>query len=286
MNNTIRTIALLVAMLLTHTLFAQDSKGTDNAAKKKRGNAISLGHKGLKITKDSTGSYGQKDKADSLDDEDALFESHWVMMGLGFNAIQDKTDYNSAAAKTFLNVPDSRRNAALFDLRRSKSVNVDIYPFMETLNALKTKHQRINISTGIGLQLYNFSYQNPVSYVRNPKSVVLDTISFKKNKLAFDYLTVPLMITFKTKLYRKEWLIYSIGVTEGYNINAWTKQQSSQRGKVKSNQDADFATFSTCLTAEIGITDVRFYATYQATNLYSTGLEQHPFSVGIRFFGI
>ena len=225
------------------------------------------------------------DKAASEGD----FERHFGILDLGVNMIKDNTNYNSPTVKNFLGVPANRQNSSLFKLRQGKSINVNIYPFMETLYAVKRKNQKINISMGIGLQLYNFRYESPISYRRSPNTVALDSVSFKKNKLSFDYLNIPLMITFKTRLHKDKWLVYGVGITGGYSIATWTKQESGAYGKVKVHDNFGFSNFNSCITGEIGITNIfRLYGTYQLTNMFdaSTGMDQHPISFGIRFFGI
>ena len=230
-------------------------------------------------------------------DKEGDFDSHYGILDLGFNTIIDNTNYNSAAAKSFLNVPDNQRNSSLFNLRAGKSINVNIYPFMETFYALKRKNQKINISTGIGLQLYNFRYDNPITYthspngvsVYNPLSAVASGTTFKKDKLGFDYLNVPLMVTFKTRLHNNHWLAYGVGITAGYSISKWTKQESGEFGKVKDHNSFGFSDFNSCLTGEIGIAPgIRLYGSYQLTNMFTsgTGMEQHPVSFGFRFFAI
>jgi len=216
------------------------------------------------------------------------FESHWGILDLGINTIADNTNYNSPTVKNFLNVPANRQNSELFKLRQGKSINVNIYPWMQTLYALKRKNQKINISTGLGLQLYNFRYENPITYTRNPGSVILDNSSFKKDKLGFDYLNIPLMITFKTRIHNNKWLVYGVGITGGYSISTWTKQEAGGQ-KEKVHDDFSFASFNSCLTGEIGIsTGIRFYFSYQLTNMFdnTSGMDQHPISFGIRFFAI
>jgi hypothetical protein len=225
---------------------------------------------------------GDKDK------EEGDFETHWGVLDLGINTISDNTNYNSPAVRNFLNVPANRQNAELFKLRQGKSININIYPWMQTLYAVKRRNQKINISTGIGLQLYNFRYENPITYNKNPGSVTLDNSSFKKDKLGFDYLNIPLMITFKTRVYNNKWLVYGVGITGGYSIATWTKQEAGgQKNKV--HDDFSFADFNSCLTGEIGISPgIRFYFSYQLTNMFdnTSGMNQHPVSFGIRFFAI
>ncbi len=236
------------------------------------------------IITDPPGSDDKDDKNKTEGD----FDTHWGILDLGFNTVADNTNYNSPAVKTFLNVPANRQNSSLLDLKQGKSINVNIYPFMETFYALKRKNQKINISTGIGLQLYNFRYDNPVTFTHSPNTVVLDTVSFKKDKVAFDYLNVPLMITFKTRLHKDKWLVYGVGITAGYSIATWTKQEEG-RHKMKLHDDFGFSNFNSCLTGEIGLSNtIRLYGTYQLTNMFgaATGMEQHPISFGFRFFAI
>jgi hypothetical protein len=153
--------------------------------------------------------------------------------------------------------------------------------------AVKTQRQRIYISSGLGLQLYNFRYENNISYTRDPAGIIIDSVSFSKNKLGLDYLNIPLMLTFKTRLFKDRWLVYGVGITEGLRIASWTKQKSDERGKVKTHDDFGLADWNTCVTGEFGIEGiVRFYASYQLTSLYDNALNQHPISFGFRFSGI
>lgn len=289
MKHIICIFIVIATLLFTNTVFAQqdtlkDNNKQDSTKGKTHPTTLSLGAKGFRLTRESKAKNREEMEEE---DEQGDFETHWGIFDLGINTIQDNTNYNSPAVKTFLNVPSNRQNSSLFNLRQGKSINVNIYPWMETLYALKTKHQQINISIGLGFQLYNFRYENPITYTRNPNSVILDTVSFKKDKLAFDYLNAPLMFTFKTKLNKKEWLVYGVGITAGYSIATWTKQESGPRGKVKVHDDFDFSNFNSCFTAEFGVTGIRFYGAYQLTNMYNnSAFNMHPITFGIRFFAI
>jgi len=285
MKSTFCAIAAIAGFLFANTLHAQDA--SDSSKTKKchgHGNTLTISNDGLRIKH-----YDSSGKANDSHEKEkqGRFYSNFAMVDLGINLIQDNTNYANPSVKAFLNVPANDQNKSLFDLRTSKSINVNIYPWMIKYTALKTRGQRIYISSGIGLQLYNFRYESPLTYTRNPSSIIIDTISFKKDKLALDYLNVPLMFTFKTKLSKDNWLVYGAGLTEGYLIDSWTKQESSERGKVKVHDAFGLADFNTCLSAEIGLEGVfRLFATYQLTDLYANGMNQHPVSIGLRFSGI
>ena len=264
----------IVGLLFTNNLEAQDS-----TAHKKKRTTFSGSKDGIHII-DSA-----KRVADSV--KPKRFTFNLVMMDLGINVLQDLTNYNDPRVLNYLNVPANKQNESLFNLRQGKSINVNIYPWMVRFRALETKGQKIFITSGIGLQLYNFRYEQPLTYTKGAGGVGLDTLSFKKDKVGLDYLNVPLMFTFKTRLYNHKWLVYGAGITGGYRIASWTKQVLESGKKVKVHDPFAFADFNSCVTAEIGFeSGLRFYATYQLTNLYNNGLEQHPFSFGFKLIGL
>jgi len=285
MKITFCAIAATACLLSANTVFAQ----TDSTKTKHKKHTLTITFpNGIQIN--NAGDSSSKSFTDSLKDksdkDDKKFKTNMTMLDLGINILQDKTNYQDPAVKNYLHVPAGQQNASLFDLRQGKSINVNIYPFMFRYRLLKTGGQRIYLTTGLGLQLYNFRYEQPLTYTRS-HFVDLANTNFHKDKVALDYLNIPLMLTFKTKLYSDNWLVYGGGITGGYRIASWTKQESGMYGKVKVHDAFDFADFNSCVTAEIGIDDMfRFYGSYQLTNLYSNALNQHPVSFGIRFSGI
>lgn len=284
MKRTFCAVIAIAGLLFANTIMAQEKVGEDTK-KKKKSTTFSISNSGIRFeTKDSADAH-MNDKKDK--EENKRFSTSLAMVDLGVNILQDNSNYLNADVQSYLNVPDNRKNKELFNLNTGKSINVNIYPWMVKFKALKTAGQRIYISSGIGLQLYNFRYDNNITYTRDPKGVILDSISFSKNKLGLDYLNVPLMITFKTRLFKERWLVYGVGITEGLRIASWNKQKSDERGKVKIHDSFGLADWNTCVTAEFGIEGiVRFYGSYQLTSLYNTGLDQHPISFGFRFSGI
>jgi hypothetical protein len=222
-------------------------------------------------------------------------ELQFGMLDLGVNSLVDNTLYPTPGGSNFfMNVDAPHNNKDLFSLRQGKSVNVNIYPVLLKANLYHSPRQRITLATGLGLQLYNFRFTKPVSYQSDPAThVILDSVSFSKNKLAFNYLTVPLMLNAKTRIGSRGgshgyWLVYGAGVSGGYLLSSWTKQISEERGKQKNHDDFNFSKTNLCVNGEIGLDGYfRLYASYQLTKLHEDGpLDQHPFSIGIRFLGI
>ncbi len=281
--------ALIASAIVLCASFANAQDDQKGSTKKE----LTISNKGITLRAvDSAAKAKSKEK-----DENKVFSSS-VVMDLGVNFIQDKTNYADPKVQTFVaRLPHQtiglNNYSQNFDLQQSKSINVNLY-WLESFRALKTAGQRIYISTGLGMQIYNFRYSNPITFTRDPSGVIHDSITFSKNKLAVNYLSVPLNVTFKTRLYsnkddhkKDKWLVYGAGITGGYAMSVWTKQKSDERGKVKMHDQFGLSKFNSCVTAEIGIDDViRFYASYSLTNMYDNGMDQRPFCIGLKLSGI
>lgn len=287
----IRFTMICVALgCLGFSLSAQEKNNTDEETRSamlkvgkedsasKDGNYISIGSGGVKVS---------SHKLDSLDKVRKV-KVHFLMLDLGFNALHDRTNYSDPAAQQYLQVGADRKNGNLFSLRQGKSINVNIWPVLFDFRLLRSRNQKISLYTGAGLQLYNFKFNKDISYLNETTPMVIeDSVRFSKNKLAFAYVSVPLMLNFKTRMGGNFWVTYGLGVIGGYSFDSWTKQISDERGKQKNHDQFNFQKFNLNLSGEIGINGyIRFYATYQVTNMYENSLAQYPYCIGIRFFGI
>jgi hypothetical protein len=112
-----------------------------------------------------------------------------------------------------------------------------------------------------------------------------DSISFSKNKLYVEYLTVPFMLNINTTPDTRKGLSFSAGVSAGYLLGSRNKQVSSERGKQKYRGDFNFEPWRFAAIGEIGLGPVRLYGTYSLNRLQKdiTHVEQYPYAVGIRF---
>lgn len=239
---------------------------------------IALGHGGIKVSNLKKGG----------PNEDKRFQVHFIMVDLGYNGLNDRTNYNSPAAQQYLQVPNDSKNSNLFSMRTSKSVNVNIWPVLFNYKLLKSHGQTISLYSGIGMQFYNFRFNKDISYlnITNPM-IIEDSVKFSKNKLAFAYASVPLMLNFKTRITNGFNFVYGFGVIGGWAFDTWTKQISEERGKQKNHDQFNFQRFNLNLSGEIGIENyIRLYATYQVSNMYKNSLVQNPYCIGIRFLGI
>ncbi|MCF8449683.1 MAG: hypothetical protein K9G49_07395 [Taibaiella sp.] len=282
-------IAAIAGSLFANNVLAQETTA-EGAGKKKHSKTLSISNRGIHLDNNTDTAFksktGKLDKKDT-DDKQGSFKATFSMIDIGVNMLNDNTVYTTPSVMSYLAVPSAKQNEDLFNLRPSKSINVNITPIGVKFMALKTKKQRLYISTGLGLQIYNFRYEENLSYAKNPNRIIMDTIDFQKNKLAVSYVNIPLMVTAKTKLHKGTWLVYGAGVTAGYRMTSVNKQVSDERGKVKTRGNFGLADYNTCATAEFGVEGIiRFFASYQLTSLYDNGIDQRPISIGVRFGGI
>lgn len=215
--------------------------------------------------------------------------TNWIILDLGFsNYINNTTNYGSGGYLY------NRTGAAPlgendFELNTGKSINVNIWFFMQRLNLIR---QHLHLKYGLGLELNNYRYNSAISYLKeNPfvsgvapaPTVIRDSISFKKNKLATDYLTVPLMLSYSTNPYsQNRGFSISVGVSAGYLYSQRNKQISEERGKQKTKGGIGVEQFKFSYVGEIGLGPVRLYGSYSPNSLFKNQLDMRPYTLGIR----
>lgn len=215
--------------------------------------------------------------------------TNWLIVDLGFSNYVNKTSgygnggylYNRAGA-----APLGEND---FDLNVGKSINVNIWFFMQRLSLIK---RQLNLKYGLGLELNNYRYNSQISYLKeNPftpgvtpaPTIIRDSVSFSKNKLATDYVTVPLMLNYTSNPdnQHKAFSI-SVGVSAGYLYSQRNKQISDDRGKQKTRGGLGIEQFKFSYVGEIGIGPVRLYGSYSPTSFYKKELDMRPYTLGLR----
>lgn len=219
--------------------------------------------------------------------------TNWLVVDLGFANYVDKTDYTNTG--TYLvnrpGTPDLGKSD--FKLRTGKSINVNVWFVMQKLALDKARH--INLKYGIGLELNNYRYKSPLSYRENgviPYSgglqtnspfIFKDSIAFSKNKLAADYLTVPLMLNFASNPDNiKKGISLSAGISAGYLYSQRNKQKSDATGKDRNKGEYDLERFKLSYIGEIGLGPIRLYGSYSPKSMYEHDMDMRPFTLGFR----
>lgn len=286
-----KTVLAFMAILFTIHSFAQD----DSIVVRKQNDTIRIG--GMIILKKGDTSHtkrvrvtiGTKRKEKNSNISTASF-----IVDLGFANWTDKTNYGSATSEGYIvNRPGT---AALgendFKLKTIKSVNVNIWFFMQRLNLIE---HYVNLKYGLGIELNNYRFKPAVSFNEggaNPYNltqnvshpfIFRDSISFSKDKLAADYVTIPFMLNFRTNPNSSsKGLSLSAGVSAGYLYSSRNKQISDERGKQKNRGDYDLEKWKFSYIAELGLGPAHLYGSYSPNSIFKKGLNFMPYNIGIR----
>jgi hypothetical protein len=203
--------------------------------------------------------------------------TNWLVIDLGFANYNDKTNYASASAQQF--APGS--SGDWFNPRYGKSVDVNLWLFMQRLNLI---HHVVNLQYGLGVELNNYRYNSPLLFSENPNTLVTyDSLRiYKKDKLAADYITVPLMLNFDFTPHRREGFGLSVGASAGYLYSSRQKIITAEDGKQKKHDDFDLNPWKISWIAELQLGPVKLYGSYATQSMFKKGLDQIPYTVGIR----
>lgn len=201
--------------------------------------------------------------------------TNWWIMDIGFANLQDETNYSSAEAQAFA-PGSSKENLKL----KSKSVNVNIWFFMQRLNLVK---HVVNLKYGLGLELNNYHFDHDeVRLTQNPTQILFDgPTNLKKNKLAVDYVTVPMMLNINFTPSRRNGFGISAGVSAGYLYSARQKIKNDD-DKNKIHDDFDLEKWKIAYIGELNLGPVKLYGSYAMNSMWDKGLDQTPYNVGIR----
>lgn len=245
-------------------------------------NVIAIGNNGLEIGKTNTTEKKISLKYGGLD--------------LGLNMLMHGTDYTNPTTQSFLNVPLVMQNDNLFSLKQGNSWNVNIWLLMAKARLVNNSNFKLNLNSGLGMQIYNFKYQKNILHLNetNPELILDQNRDYEKNKLSVMYASIPLKLNFQHRISAKNFFQYSFGVIGGVNASTWTKTITKQDGLEKNHDQFNLAPFNLNLVGEIGLTNgVTLYATYQITNMYKSSIRnmmnkaliQNPLSIGIKLTG-
>jgi len=205
--------------------------------------------------------------------------TNWWIIDLGFSNYTDNTNYVNAASSGFTG-PGVNKDA--MKLRTWKSRNVNLWFFMQKLNVIK---HVVNLKYGMGLELNNYFFdEEGIRFRKNPTHVELigPLSETKKNKLAADYLTVPVMLNINFTPRRGRGYGISAGVSAGYLYSS--RQKIKINGDVnKLHDDFNLEKWKISYVGELLLGQVKLYGSYATKNMWEKGLDQTPYTVGVRF---
>ena len=213
-----RLTLLLATAIICLTLSAQDERGKTDRKK----DTIRIG--GMVIVKQGKNKNGNGQVKDvsvgrhHVPEKNKNVSTNWGVLDLGFSNYDDNTNYSNTGSY-LINKPGSPSLGKNdFRLRTEKSINVNIWVFMQRVNLVK---HYVNLKYGLGIESNNYRYTiydnipsisykeggyipyTPGTQTTSP-FIFRDSIAFSKNKLVTNYLTVPLMLNFTTNPFKNK----------------------------------------------------------------------------------
>ena len=275
---------LAAALMVAEANFAQTdtTKKSSTDTTKNKADTIKVGNFIIIKRHNENNKNTTEIKVDRKPRKPSKLSTNWWILDIGFANVHDETKYGSADAASYLRTLRPGEAAFTKDdlkLRAGKTSNVNLWFIMQRLNLAKGY---VNLKYGLGLEMFNFRYQNNISYHKSPAYIFRDTVAFSKNKLFASYISVPLMLNFNTNPGRKKGLSLSAGVSAGYLVGSRNKQISNERGKAKVKGEFDLEQFRLAYVGELGIGPIRLFGSYSMRPLHERGLIQYPYSFGLR----
>lgn len=269
-----KTVLAILAIGLVLTSFAQSDSTASKPDTIRVGGMIIIKKPGRNHAEDREVIISNRRKNSSN------ISTNWFIFDLGFANWKDETNYASAMQSGFVSSDIAGKDN--LDLRNGKSVNVNIWLFMQKLNLAK---HYVNLKYGMGVELNNYRFDDEkVRFAKNPTRISLDPAlaNAKKNKLAADYITVPMMLNFDFTPGRKNGFGFSAGMSAGYLYSARQKVKMND-DKSKLHNDFDLEKWKLSYIAELTLGPVRLYGSMATKNMWEKGLDMTPYNVGIRF---
>ena len=269
-----RFFTLCVALCTIVTGFAQ----TDTLPSQKT-DTIKIG--GMVIIREPGGNYDSTRKRDRIfsirsrrnSDKPANLSTNWWIFDIGFSNYTDNSVYPTSITEAGIGEDDLKARAG-------KSRNIGIWIFMQRLNMIK---HVVNLKYGVGLELNNYHFENKdIKFSESPTFIDLSNKDLNKNKLAADYVTVPLMLNFNFTPQKRNNFGFSAGVSAGWLYSA--RQKTKQNGDVdKVKSDFDLRKWKLSYIGEISLGPVKIYGSYAFKSMFEKGLDLTPYNVGLRF---
>jgi hypothetical protein len=108
------------------------------------------------------------------------------------------------------------------------------------------------------------------------------TRSYSKNKLAADYVTVPLMLNFNFTPKKKKGFGFSVGASGGYLYASRQKTVTNIDGKQKEKDDFDLRPWKLSYIGELSFGPVKLYGSLASQGMFEKGPDQVPYTLGLR----
>lgn len=207
------------------------------------------------------------------------FDGNWGGMMIGFNNYLD--------ANATMNVPVGYEFLEA-DFTQSRTFALNLLE--KNFSLYKNK---LGITTGLGFQWYNYNFTKNVQLFANQSAIngMFDTINpttYKKSKLAYTMLNIPLLLEFQTNPNHNQKSFHlNAGLIFGVKLCSHTKTiiEDGAQTKITVNDDFNLNPIRLDATASIGYDFINLFASYSLTPLFkkNQGPKLYPFTAGIYF---
>ncbi|SFT63168.1 Outer membrane protein beta-barrel domain-containing protein [Lishizhenia tianjinensis] len=180
-------------------------------------------------------------------------EANWSGLEVGVN-----TFVNSSYQPDF-------PNAQFLEIDPSKSWNWNLN-FMD--GKLDIIRGYVGITSGLGLNVTNFSFRNNYIYNYSPNQITaeMDTLAdYSKNKLRMTYITVPLLLEFTTNREDDDNFYFNAGIVGGVKLISKLKRETDTDGyqrKFSEKGDYGVNAFKADAIVRVGYGSWGVYASY------------------------
>lgn len=172
-----------------------------------------------------------------------------------------------------------------FEMRLWKSTNLNLHLIQQRINLA---NRNLNFVYGLSVESHKYFFDNPVVLLEDTPNAMFEFFedrSFKKNRLTYTYLTIPMMFNIKSNpRYPYRSFHLSAGGFAGLLLGANFKtKERGDKDKVRDNFGLN--TFRYGLRGEIGYGPLIFYGTFALNELFekdkNNGYEVNPFAIGL-----
>lgn len=209
------------------------------------------------------------------------YSVNWFTIDLGFSNFSDKTNYAQTEADGLTGAGVGEEQMTL---RTGKSVNINLWFYEQRFDIVK---KRLSVKYSVGVELNNYRFRENVVFEKSPNQIVMDpTKHYSKNKLATDYVTVPVVLSYNFTPHSKHKVALSAGASVGYLYSARQKTITAEGGKNKVRDDFNLRPFKISYVGELALGPLKFYGSYATQSIFRKGLDITPYNVGLRFGGL
>lgn len=206
-----------------------------------------------------------------------LYDGQWAGIELGTLILM-----NDFFKRDFASTPYWKNKIAL-----SNTFSFNFFEFKAPIFK-----QYIGITTGLGWNITTLSFKNNYDLMHNDSSVYAvsnASLSYRSNTLYVQYLKLPLLLDFSTKMEQKKSFYFAAGVVGGVRIYSNTYQSgkyaNGDRFKNYVRSKYNLAPFTLEATARLGYGAIGLFASYNLTPLFQKDktVAVYPFRAGFTF---